>query len=50
MDPVFVATLAKYGIEAVLEITQAWKQAGEPTREQIEALKNLKDPEAYFQP
>lgn len=48
MDPVFVAMLAKYGIEAILEITQAWKTAGEPTPEQIRALKDIKDPEEYF--
>ena len=48
MDPVFIALLAKYGIDAVIGIVAAWKQSGEPTTEQIREAFIGKKPEDYF--
>lgn len=48
MDPIFIAVLAKYGIDAVIAIIDAWKQSGEPTPEQIRQAFIDKKPEDYF--
>lgn len=48
MDPVLIAMLAKLGVETVLDVIQAWKKSGEPTTEEIRALKIDKAPETYF--
>ena len=48
MDPIFIASLAKYGIDAVIGIINAWKQSGEPTAEQIRQAFIDKKPEDYF--
>ena len=48
MDPIFIALLAKFGVETIIEIIQSWRASGEPTPEQIrEAFINLK-PEDFF--
>ncbi|MDD2901825.1 MAG: hypothetical protein PHU44_05270 [Syntrophales bacterium] len=38
MDPVFLAMLAKLGLEMVIGVIGALKRAGEPTDEEIRAL------------
>jgi hypothetical protein len=38
MDPVFLAMLAKLRVETAIDVIGAWKQAGEPTNEEIRAL------------
>ena len=48
MDPIFIAVLAKYGIDAVIQIIDAWKVSGEPTPEQIREAFIDKKPEDYF--
>jgi hypothetical protein len=48
MDPVFIAYLAKFGIDTVTGIVQAWQQSGEPTPEQIRVAFITKKPEDYF--
>lgn len=48
MDPIFIATLAKYGIDTVIQIIDAWRQSGEPTADQIRAAFIEKKPEDYF--
>jgi hypothetical protein len=40
--------LAKLGVETVLDVIQAWRKSGEPTAEQIRALRIEKLPEDYF--
>ena len=50
MDPVFIAMLAKFGIDAVVSIVQSWKESGEPTPEQIREAFITKKPEDYFKP
>jgi hypothetical protein len=48
MDPLLIAYLAKFGIDAVTGIVAAWKESGEPTPEQIRAAFITKKPEDYF--
>lgn len=48
MDPVFIAMLAKFGIDAVCQIVASWKASGEPTPDQIRAAFIDKKPEDYF--
>jgi hypothetical protein len=50
MDPVFLALLAKYGFETVLNIIQGWQRSGEPTPEQIREAYITKPPDEYFKP
>jgi len=48
MDPVFLAMLAKLGVETVIDVIGAWKKAGEPTDEEIRALFIEDKPEALL--
>jgi hypothetical protein len=48
MDPIFIAVLAKYGIDAVTQIIASWQSSGSPTPEQIRAAFIEKKPEDYF--
>jgi hypothetical protein len=48
MDPVLIAFLAKYGIDAVIGIIGAWRESGEPTPEEIRQAFIVKKPEDYF--
>lgn len=48
VDAAFLVLLAKFGVETVIELIGAWKQSGEPTDEEIRALKITKKPEEYF--
>jgi len=50
MDAMMIAMLSAYGLNAVLEIVQAWKASGEPTEEEIKALYITMKPEDYFPP
>ena len=48
MDPVFLAMLAKLGIDTVVGLVKSWQASGEPTEEQIrEAFLTLR-PEDYL--
>jgi len=41
--------IAKYGVPAAVSIIGAWQIEGEPTREDIDRLKNMVPrPESYF--
>ena len=48
MDPVFIAYLAKFGIDTVLGILAAYKDSGAPTNEQIRGAFIDKKPEDFF--
>jgi len=48
MDPVFIALLAKYGIDVVIQIINAWKDSDNPSPEKIRELFIDKKPEDYF--
>jgi len=48
MDPIFIAVLATYGVDAVIQIIDAWKATGEPTAEEIWQAFIDKKPEDYF--
>ncbi len=48
MDPVLIAYLAKFGIDAVIGIVAAWKESGEPTPDQIREAFITKKPQDYF--
>lgn len=48
MDPIFIAVLAKFGIDAVIAIIDSWKASGTPTAEQIRQAFIDKKPEDYF--
>lgn len=50
MDPVFLALLAKHGIETVMGIIDAWKKAGEPSEAEIREAMITKQPGDYFKP
>ena len=45
MDPVFLALLVKLGVETVIDVIRDWKNAGEPTPEQIREAFIEKTPE-----
>ena len=49
MDPVFLAMLAKLGVETVLDVIGSWKRSGMPSDEDIKALYINKEPEEYFE-
>ncbi len=49
MDPVFLAMLAKLGVETVLDLLGSWKRSGMPSDEDIKALYITKEPEDYFE-
>ena len=48
MDPIFIAMLAKYGIDAVIQIVKSWNDSGNPTPDQIREAFITKKPEDYF--
>ncbi|CAO0822440.1 hypothetical protein DFAR_3060013 [Desulfarculales bacterium] len=48
MDPLMIAYLAKFGIDAVTGIIKAWQESGQPTPDQIRAAFITKRPEDYF--
>jgi hypothetical protein len=48
MDPVLIAYLAKFGVDAVVGIVQSWKESGEPTPEAIRAAFIEMKPEEFF--
>ena len=48
MDPIFIAMLAKYGIDVVIQIVKAWNDSGSPTPDQIREAFITKKPEDYF--
>lgn len=50
MDPFLLAAIAKFGLDAVLTIVQAWQESGQPTADQIRAAAIEKKPEEYFKP
>lgn len=45
-----IALLTAYGLDAVLQIIQAYRDAGEPTEEEIKQLYITLKPEDYFPP
>jgi hypothetical protein len=48
MDPVLIAYLAKFGIDAVTGIINAWKESGQPSNDQIREAFIEKKPEDFF--
>jgi hypothetical protein len=48
MDPVLIAYLAKFGIDAVTGIIRAWQDSGSPTPDAIRAAFITRPPEDYF--
>lgn len=48
MDPIFIAMLAKLGIDTAINLIDAWKKSGEPTPEEIRQAFIDKKPEDYF--
>lgn len=48
MDPIFIAMLAKFGIDTVTTIIKSWNDSGNPTKEQIQEAFITKKPEDYF--
>jgi len=49
MDPVFLAMLAKLGVETVLDVIGSWKRSGMPSDDDIKGLYIEKEPEEYFE-
>jgi len=48
MDPILIAYLAKFGIDAVTGIIKAWQDSNSPTPDQIREAFITKKPEDYF--
>jgi hypothetical protein len=48
MDPFLIAYAAKFGVDVVLGIVQAWKDSGEPTPDEIRQAFITKKPEDHF--
>lgn len=48
MDPIFIAMLAKLGIDTAVQLIAAWKDSGQPTEDEIRAAFITKRPEDYF--
>jgi hypothetical protein len=49
MDQIFLAMLAKLGVETVLDVIGSWKRSGMLSDEDIKALYINKEPEEYFE-